>query len=156
MKITLRTMMTMGLLAAAFLAQAATPDAPAVTRLGDGPLIDPNVDARMGSNIRVPSLIRAPSWVDKPLGKYYLYFADHRGTYIRLAYVDDILGPWKMHEAGSLQLEDSHYPTPAHPVRWRPEPEARCMRTSPLPTCTSTTRLGESSCTTVGAVRVGR
>ena len=31
-----------------------------------------------------PSLIRVPSWVKNPLGKYYLYFAHHTGKYIRL------------------------------------------------------------------------
>ncbi|MEL7186683.1 MAG: hypothetical protein AAFN50_09670, partial [Pseudomonadota bacterium] len=43
--------------------------------------------------------------------KYYLYFADHRGTYIRLAYADDLLGPWQTHKPGSLQLHESHFPT---------------------------------------------
>ncbi len=36
----------------------------------------------MGSNIAGPSLVRLPDWVENPLGRYYLYFADHRGTYI--------------------------------------------------------------------------
>lgn len=35
---------------------------------------------------------QVPSWVPKPLGKYYLYFAHHRGSYIRLAYADNIAG----------------------------------------------------------------
>ena len=120
MKKTLCTIMTVGLLATALLAQAATPVAPVLTRLGDGPIINPNMDARMGSNIQGPSLIRVPPWIENPLGKYYLYFADHRGTYIRLAYADDILGPWKMHEAGSLKLEDSHFPTTCPPCSLAP------------------------------------
>jgi hypothetical protein len=41
------------------------------------------------------------------LGKYYLYFADHKGRYIRLAYADSVVGPWKVHVPGSLQLEGS-------------------------------------------------
>jgi hypothetical protein len=52
-----------------------------------------------------------PDWIENPLGNYYLYFADHRGTYIRLAYADNLLGPWKTHEPGSLQLDESHFPT---------------------------------------------
>jgi hypothetical protein len=42
------------------------------------------------------------------LGKCYLYFADHKGRYIRLAYADNVLGPWKVHVPGSLQLEGSY------------------------------------------------
>src|SRR5262245_712640 len=38
-----------------------------------------------GDNINGPSLIRVPDWVEAPLGRYYLYFAHHRGTYIRMA-----------------------------------------------------------------------
>ena len=44
----------------------------------------------MGSNINSPSLIRVPDWIDNPLGRYYLYFADRGGQYIRLAYSNDI------------------------------------------------------------------
>ncbi len=84
---------------------------PSVSRLGDGPIIAPNMDGRMGGNVQGPSLIRVPEWIENPLGKYYLYFADHRGTYIRLAYADNLLGPWETHEPGSLQLEESFFPT---------------------------------------------
>lgn len=112
--------LALGLLTCSVLGQAATPVAPSVTRLGDGPIIVPNMDSRMGSNIQGPSLIRVPPWVENPLGKYYLYFADHRGTYIRLAYADDILGPWSMHEEGSLKLEDSHFPTTCPPCALAP------------------------------------
>ncbi len=100
--------------------QAAPPQAPSVTRLGDGPIIVPNMDSRMGSNIQGPSLIRVPDWIDNPLGKYYLYFADHRGSYIRLAYADALSGPWKMHEAGSMKLQDSFFPTTCPPCSLAP------------------------------------
>jgi hypothetical protein len=76
----LRALLTLCLLTCAFLSQAAAGQAPAVVRLADGPIIVPNMDAHMGSNIQGPSLIRVPDWIDNPLGKYYLYFADHRGT----------------------------------------------------------------------------
>ena len=39
----------------------------------------------MGDNINGPSLIRVPNWVEGRLSRYYLYFADHKGAYIRLA-----------------------------------------------------------------------
>ncbi len=93
---------------------------PIVTRLGDGPIITPYMDDRMGSNIQGPALIRVPDWIDNPLGKYYLYFADHRGTYIRLAYADELLGPWSMYEPGTLQLEDSHFPVICPPCAPNP------------------------------------
>ncbi len=78
-----------------------------VMRLGDGPIIAPDMDGRIGSNINGPSLIRVPDWVVSPLGRYYLYFADHNGTYLRLAFADRIEGPWWMHEPGVLDLADS-------------------------------------------------
>ena len=78
-----------------------------------GLLIRPHMDARMGANVQGPSLIRVPDWLPNPLGRYYLYFADHKGRYIRLAVADAIAGPWRMHEPGSLTLEDSLFPTVA-------------------------------------------
>ncbi len=63
----------------------------------------------MGDNINGPSLIRVPAWLEAPLGRYYLYFAHHDGRYIRLAYADDVAGPWTMHEAGVLPLAASGF-----------------------------------------------
>ena len=82
-----------------------------VERLADGPIIGPGLDASIGENIQGPSLIRVPDWVEDRLGRYYLYFADHKGLYIRLAYADDLLGPWRVHVPGSLQIEHSHFLT---------------------------------------------
>jgi len=78
-----------------------------VERLLDRPIITPELDASLGPNIQGPSLIRVPDWIPGRLGNYYLYFADHKGRYIRLAYANNILGPWKIHVPGSLQLEGS-------------------------------------------------
>ncbi len=86
-----------------------------VERLLDRPIITPEMDASMGSNIAGPSLIRVPDWIENPLGRYYLYFADHRGTYIRLAYADALTGPWTTHEPGTLQLSQSHFPITCPP-----------------------------------------
>jgi hypothetical protein len=60
-----------------------------------------------------------------------LYFADHKGRYIRLAYADDLLGPWHIHVPGTLQLAGSYLLTepPAGPadalakLRAAPKPE---------------------------------
>lgn len=81
------------------------------TRIGDGPIIDPATDASIGDNIQGPSAIRVPDWVDEPLGRYYLYFADHKGRHIRLAFADAVAGPWTVHEPGALDLADSHFLT---------------------------------------------
>lgn len=82
---------------------------PTITRLGNGPIIGPDIHPSIGVNIQGPSLIKVPDWVENPLGKYYLYFADHKGLYIRLAYADDLLGPWQIHAPGSLPIEDSFF-----------------------------------------------
>jgi len=95
-----------------------------VERLLDHPIIVPDMDGRMGSNIAGPSLIRVPDWVEGALGRYYLYFADHEGTYIRLAYADELTGPWTMHEPGTLRLEDSYFPTTCPPCSGPGEPYA--------------------------------
>ena len=56
-----------------------------------------------------------PDWLPNKMGNYYLYFADHKGLYIRLAYADSIIGPWQIHEPGSLQIEESYF-TPTRPT----------------------------------------
>jgi len=101
-------------------AHAAEPADITVTRLGDGPIITPDMDELMGGNIQGPSLIKVPDWVENPLGNYYLYFADHRGLYIRMAYADAIIGPWTVYTPGSLQLENSFFPTTCPPCSLAP------------------------------------
>ena len=82
-----------------------------VTRLLDRPIIRPDLHPSIGKNIQGPSLIRVPEWVPAPLGKYYLYFADHKGSHIRLAYADELVASWRIHEPGALQLSRSHFLT---------------------------------------------
>jgi hypothetical protein len=82
-----------------------------VRRLGDGPIIGPDLDPGIGVNIQGPSLIKVPEWIADRLGAYYLYFADHKGRYIRLAYADQPAGPWRVHPPGSLQLAQSGFLT---------------------------------------------
>ncbi|MEM9404604.1 MAG: hypothetical protein AAGA81_01065 [Acidobacteriota bacterium] len=96
--------------------QVTTVDAPLaedlrVERLLDRPIIGPDLDPSIGVNIQGPSLIRVPDWVEGPLGRYYLYFADHKGRYIRLAYADELLGPWSIYEPGVLPIEESYFLT---------------------------------------------
>lgn len=80
-------------------------------RLANNPIITPETPGydveRMGTNINGPSLIRVPDWLPNPLGRYYLYFGHHKGDHIRLAYADDLQGPWRIHEPGTLPLEST-------------------------------------------------
>ncbi len=78
-----------------------------VQRFPENPLIHPGLDERMGTNINGPSLIRVPDWLPAPLGRYYLYFAHHGGQYIRMAYADDLHGPWTVYTAGVMPLEET-------------------------------------------------
>ena len=102
-----------------------------------GLIIRPDMDARMGRNVQGPSMIRMPDWVPGALGRYYLYFADHKGSYIRLAYADAPEGPWRMHEPGSLDLRDSLFPTSPPPppaIDQAPEPLDRLPGDAPAGT----------------------
>ncbi|NET62581.1 MAG: hypothetical protein F6K47_42755 [Symploca sp. SIO2E6] len=67
------------------------------------------MNPKLLENVNGPSLILVPEWLPKPLGKYYLYFAHHGGKSIRLAYADQLKGPWKIHAPGTLQLEQTPY-----------------------------------------------
>jgi hypothetical protein len=67
-----------------------------VTRSPQSPIIrDSMLPGKVGVSINGPSLIRVPSWVAHPLGKYYLYFAHHEGKYLRIAYADRVEGPFR-------------------------------------------------------------
>lgn len=75
-----------------------------VQRFATNPIITPALDERIGTNINGPSLIRALDWLPNRLGNYYLYFAHHQGAFIRLAYSDELAGPWRIYTPGTLQL----------------------------------------------------
>lgn len=80
-----------------------------VDRFVENPLVTPETDDRIESNINGPSVIRVPEWIPDPLGRYYLYFAHHKGDAIRVAYADDLQGPWRLHGPGVLRLEDTQF-----------------------------------------------
>ena len=69
-------------------------------RFSENRLIHADMDPRIGANLNGPSLIRVPDWVRDRLGRYYLYFAHHQGTFIRMAYADDVRGPWTVYGPG--------------------------------------------------------
>lgn len=78
-----------------------------IRRLVDHPIITPgHLPGAPGDNINGPCLIRVPDWVDRPLGRYYLYFAHHHGDHIRLAVADALTGPWRIHTGGVFSLGD--------------------------------------------------
>ncbi|NNF79333.1 MAG: hypothetical protein HKN05_15005 [Rhizobiales bacterium] len=90
-------------------------------RLGTQPIIHADMDERMGRNINGPSLIKTPAWLPSPLGPYLLYFADHQGTYLRLAFANAPEGPWTIHTPGCLDLSSSLFPTQLLPEGSRPD-----------------------------------
>lgn len=78
-----------------------------IKRLPGNPIIFPEMDDSIGSNINGPSLIKAPGRVKNPLGRYYLYFSHHHGKYIRLAYTENLNGPWRIYRDGTLKLNQT-------------------------------------------------
>ena len=102
-----------------------------VRRLSGNPLLTPESHPLAGHNIQGPSVIAVPSWAPNPLGRYYMYFADHKGQRIGMAYGDRLDGPWTVYAGGALSLEDSTFPTksvtpspgspaPVTPQDWAP------------------------------------
>lgn len=85
---------------------------------GELPIIDEawmiaqGATAAESDNINGPSCIRIPSWVapgDRadPSAVYYLYFADHNGDFIRMAWAVNLEGPWTgFRMDAALPLED--------------------------------------------------
>ena len=100
---------------ALLLASLAFAQAPRAVRFSQNPLITQQMSARLGDNINGPSLIRVPAWVEHPLGRYYLYFAHHKGSFIRMAYANELAGPWKLYEPGVMEVKDTEF--------YRPQPD---------------------------------
>jgi hypothetical protein len=84
-------------------------------RFSENPLITVSSSPSVGDNLNGPSVIRVPPWINKPLGRYYMYFAHHKGQYIRLAYADSLRGPWKVYEPGVLNVSATAF--------FRPQPD---------------------------------
>ena len=82
------------------------------TRLAANPLITVKSSPSLGENVNGPSIIRVPKWVKQPLGRYYLYFANHKGHAIRLAYTNTFPGPWKIHEPGVIEVQGTAFRRP--------------------------------------------
>ncbi|CAH8284104.1 hypothetical protein EV196_103322 [Mariniflexile fucanivorans] len=79
-------------------------------RSENNPMIYPDMEGLegvLGKNINGPSVIKVPNWVENPLGKYYMYFADHHGKYLRLAYANAPMGPWTVYKPGVLHIDNT-------------------------------------------------
>lgn len=87
------------------------------TRVAENPLVTVNSSATLGGNVNGPTVIRVPDWVEHPLGRYYMYFANHMGEFIRLAYADAVTGPWHVYEPGVLHVRDTAF------YRSQPDPQ---------------------------------
>lgn len=78
-----------------------------VERLPNNPIITPPmIENDSIVNINGPCLIKAPRWLPHQLGKYYLYFANHRGPQIHLAYADNLMGPWHVVNKDPLSIDE--------------------------------------------------
>jgi hypothetical protein len=102
-------------LALTLAAAAQAPDRGALAtavRLPQNPLITVKTSPSLGDNVNGPAIVRVPAWVKNPLGRYYAYFAHHKGRFIRLAYADAIAGPWTIYEPGVLRVEDTAFIRP--------------------------------------------
>ena len=84
-------------------------------RLPQNPLVTLTSSPSLGDNVNGPSVIRVPDWVERPLGRYYMYFAHHMGAFIRLAYADRLEGPWRIHEPGVVPVASTAF--------YRPQPD---------------------------------
>ncbi|MBP0904051.1 hypothetical protein ACFSKN_09125 [Mariniflexile gromovii] len=79
-------------------------------RSDNNPIIYPDMEGLegdLGKNINGPSVIKVPNWVENPLGTYYMYFADHHGKFIRLAYANSPIGPWTVYKPGVLHIDNT-------------------------------------------------
>jgi len=76
-------------------------------RSSNNPIIEASGD--VGSIVNSPSVIKVPSWVEDPLGTYYMYFSHKHGSYIRMAYADHPEGPWNIYSPGVLDIEETPF-----------------------------------------------
>ncbi|PLW82873.1 hypothetical protein CWI75_05330 [Kineobactrum sediminis] len=104
-----------------------------VERLAGQPIIAEVAEEHGYYNVCCPSIIEVPDWVQNRLGRYYLYFSHHKGSYIRMAYSNSPLGPWSLYEEGVLSLGDSGLPVSLDEVITGESRVLYTLRTLPLP-----------------------
>lgn len=102
------SLLALAVLALVAAASACASEGITAARLPGNPMVRPDMmqpacDGAYDSNF--PTIIRAPHWVRPRLGNFYMYFSDHHGMFINMAYADRIGGPWRVHAPGTLTLE---------------------------------------------------
>ncbi|MEM8978682.1 MAG: hypothetical protein AAGD04_04320 [Pseudomonadota bacterium] len=80
-----------------------------MVRIADQPLLRIGSHSNIGNNINGPCVVRVPTWVREPLGKFYMYFAHHTGSYVRMAVADELKGPWHVLESPPLHLSQTGF-----------------------------------------------
>lgn len=76
--------------------QRLTPEQPLIDAQS---FADAGLTDREGRNINGPSVIKVPDWIPPeeradPSANYYMYFGHHGGKYIRMAWAEELSGPW--------------------------------------------------------------
>ncbi|MQF92863.1 MAG: hypothetical protein FI730_00220, partial [SAR202 cluster bacterium] len=82
-----------------------------IKKYNKGPIISPEISSELGQNIQGPSIIKKPTWINNKLGKYLLYFADHKGDHIKLAHSNNLFHSWEIYKGGTLGLFQSNFLT---------------------------------------------
>ena len=107
--------LTAALACAGALQGQSAPSRGRVERFPTNPLLTVASSPSPGGNVNGPTVIRVPEWVENALGRYYMYFANHEGDFIGLAYADDVRGPWHVRESGVLHVRETAF--------YRPQPD---------------------------------
>ena len=79
-----------------------------VQRVLDQPILQAGTK-EVGNNINGPSIIETPKWLPNCLGRYYLYFGHHFGQNIKMAFSNNLTGPWKIYKGGVLDLKETPF-----------------------------------------------
>lgn len=56
------------------------------------------------TNICNPCLVKVPDWCKNKLADYYLFYADHKGKFIKLAYSNNLFSKWKIKKGGVIHI----------------------------------------------------
>ena len=83
--------------------QMACADGPLPEFTFKGDAVDPHtLTWAPGDDIEHPAFIKMEGLVEKPLGKYYLYYGPHKHEGVGVMYADSLAGPWKEYEGNPV------------------------------------------------------
>ena len=69
-----------------------------------GLIISDKLQANAGQNINGATCVEMPEWYKPRLGNFHLYFADHSGQFIKVAYTDNIESKWSVSPSRTINL----------------------------------------------------